>query len=490
MGAPGAPEGRSARKFRESGCFRRAAACTLRNPPLPAEARPMRAGSGALSKGAMDNMEDKINAAPLSAQKDSRSAAESPAPCRDVSPGRPAQGSSTPPPVTGEARWLLLGALLIGVACAALLFSDACGSWGFALFWCIALLVYLAYQWRRVWENRYAMLLLLGTLVLNCRYFFDGGGEFGLINYLLVPCLFLLFLVFVQENPARQREGVLLPAFFAGFGIKPFSAIGRAFAAMSSLGRGRKQLAPVLIGLLVGLPLAAIVTALLTLADAGMAALVGRIFCGLSLTAALRNVVVTFVTALLFYSLFYNAFWGQKRRVPDHAAGNWPPVTLGIVTALLLLVYAVFAIVQFQYLFGGKLPGALTYSEYAREGFWQLIAVALMNFTLFGLTCRYAKKTAAGLALQALLLFATALLLASAAARLLLYIGAYGLTMMRILPLWLMVYLAALTLLCGLRLWRERLPLLRIAAATLLYWYVALNLPDWSAVIELYNAAH
>ena len=85
---------------------------------------------------------------------------------------------------------------------------------------------------------------------------------------------------------------------------------------------------------------------------------------------------------------------------------------------------------------------------------------------------------------------ATALLLASAAARLLLYIGAYGLTMMRILPLWLMVYLAALILLCGLRLWRERLPLLRIAAATLLYWYVALNLPDWSAVIELYNAAH
>ena len=37
---------------------------------------------------------------------------------------------------------------------------------------------------------------------------------------------------------------------------------------------------------------------------------------------------------------------------------------------------------------------------------------------------------------------------------------------------------------------RERLPLLRIAAATLLYWYVALNLPDWNAVIELYNAAH
>ena len=68
MGAPGAPEEQSARKFRESGCFHQAAACALRNPPLPAEARPMRANSGALSKGEMDNIEEKINAAPLSAQ--------------------------------------------------------------------------------------------------------------------------------------------------------------------------------------------------------------------------------------------------------------------------------------------------------------------------------------------------------------------------------------------------------------------------------------
>ena len=55
---------------------------------------------------------------------------------------------------------------------------------------------------------------------------------------------------------------------------------------------------------------------------------------------------------------------------------------------------------------------------------------------------------------------------------------------------WCAIRIGLFFLLCGLRLWRERLPLLRIAAATLLYWYVALNLPDWSAVIELYNAAH
>ena len=35
-----------------------------------------------------------------------------------------------------------------------------------------------------------------------------------------------------------------------------------------------------------------------------------------------------------------------------------------------------------------------------------------------------------------------------------------------------------------------RRALCRALAAMLLYWYVALNLPDWSAVIELYNAAH
>ena len=81
------------------------------------------------------------------------------------------------------------------------------------------------------------------------------------------------------------------------------------------------------------------------------------------------------------------------------------------------------------------------------------------------------------------------LLLASAALRVLLYVGAYGLTMRRILSLWLMAYLAALSALTAVRLVRERLPLVRIMGVALAFWFAALYAPDWYALIGGYNAA-
>ena len=47
--------------------------------------------------------------------------------------------------------------------------------------------------------------------------------------------------------------------------------------------------------------------------------------------------------------------------------------------------------------------------------------------------------------------------------------GRYGLTIMRILPLWLMAWLAAMTVLAAVRLFRPKLPMLRMAAVSLVY---------------------
>ena len=116
--------------------------------------------------------------------------------------------------------------------------------------------------------------------------------------------------------------------------------------------------------------------------------------------------------------------------------------------------------------------------------------VSLINFLLLALSVRYGEKHAVLSLLNGLLLLANALLLVSAALRLLMYIDAYGLTIMRILPLWLMAFLAFLTVLTALRLWRGRLPLARIAAITFLYWLAALYVPNWGNIILAFNAAH
>ena len=152
--------------------------------------------------------------------------------------------------------------------------------------------------------------------------------------------------------------------------------------------------------------------------------------------------------------------------------------------AALLLIYAVFAYVQFAYLMGLRgLPAELTYSEYARQGFSELVWVSIINLFVFGLCLARGEESKPLRGLMFALLAATLILLYSAAMRLILYTEAYGLTFMRLLPLWFMAFLLFVLLLCTVRLIRRKLHLVRIAAMGLVVWYLLLNVVNVDGLI-------
>jgi hypothetical protein len=94
----------------------------------------------------------------------------------------------------------------------------------------------------------------------------------------------------------------------------------------------------------------------------------------------------------------------------------------------------VFAVVQVVYLFGGADTLAtigMTYSDYARQGYFQLVGVvALAGLLLLG-AHEVIGRTRAFLLAALALLGLTGVILASAAVRLSLYQGAYGWTELR-----------------------------------------------------------
>lgn len=67
---------------------------------------------------------------------------------------------------------------------------------------------------------------------------------------------------------------------------------------------------------------------------------------------------------------------------PDGRLGLLGTVELGVVLGLLDLLFLAFVLVQFRYLFGGaalvEISPTLTYAEYARRGFFELVAVAAL----------------------------------------------------------------------------------------------------------------
>ena len=137
-----------------------------------------------------------------------------------------------------------------------------------------------------------------------------------------------------------------------------------------------------------------------------------------------------------------------------------------IVLGSVALLFAAFVAIQFQYFFGGNVNITLegfTYSEYARRGFGELVAVAFFSLLLLlGLGAITRRESdlqrrafsGTGIALVALVL----VMLVSAFQRLVLYETAYGFSRLRtythVFMIWLALLLVAVVILEILR--RER----------------------------------
>jgi len=127
-------------------------------------------------------------------------------------------------------------------------------------------------------------------------------------------------------------------------------------------------------------------------------------------------------------------------RVPRDYVTSLSRSTLATETATVTLVvidalFAMFVTLQIAYLFGGRDTldaAAITYSAYARRGFFELIgAAALVGALLFGLELAARSRRRAYLVAALALIALTAAVLASAWYRLHLYQQAYGWTELR-----------------------------------------------------------
>ena len=143
---------------------------------------------------------------------------------------------------------------------------------------------------------------------------------------------------------------------------------------------------------------------------------------------------------------------------PPEPYGSGPRATRlrlvdwALPTAVLVAVLALFVGVQFVVLFGSDdyvlLTTGLTYAEYARSGFWQLLAVTALALGVLALGSRWAPartpvERAAKRGLLAALALLTLVVVASALNRMWLYQQAYGFTVLRLLVLTCELWLGA-----------------------------------------------
>lgn len=282
--------------------------------------------------------------------------------------------------------------------------------------------------------------------------------------------LFAVYWVLARSN--RLAEGETSHMFvwdgITGFFIMPFKNIYLLITTIISTFKRKKEGEQKKVGLILLFSLIAVVAGfilllialrLLSRADSNFANVLSKIDEVLHIrldAAVIWRIYLSVHLGLYVYGMLGGSFREEKERfvqrgdlvkrfveklraVPD---GVW----VGIV-AVFSVFYGIFFAVQGSYLFGafaGTLPEGFSHSTYAREGFFELCRVVLVNFALLWLTFRTCRKKGTALKIAGtVLVLETILFDAVAFAKLFMYIHEYAFTPLRLQSAWLVTILGA-----------------------------------------------
>jgi hypothetical protein len=197
-------------------------------------------------------------------------------------------------------------------------------------------------------------------------------------------------------------------------------------------------------GVLIALPVVALFAVLLSAADPIFSDWLTKLFNLEKLPEYLFRLFYILMIGCFLVGVYLHAIQPLKEEARPDPNQAWAKPFLGWTeTAIILgavdLLFLAFVFIQFRYLFGGAAnisETGYTFSEYARKGFGELVAVAIISLGLYLLlhtiTKRESKGSQVAFSTLTLLLMANVLvILASSLQRLLLYEDAYGFSQLR-----------------------------------------------------------
>jgi len=218
-------------------------------------------------------------------------------------------------------------------------------------------------------------------------------------------------------------------------------------AAPAITGRKPRPVWGILRGLLLALPVVALLAALLAAADPIFSQQMEqflKFFRIENLGEYIFRMIYILIGAYLLIGVFLHAIGPSRAEKLIGVEKPWLAPFLGWLEAVIVLgavdlLFLFFVIIQFRYFFGGQTNihiDGYTFAEYARRGFGELVAVAVISLMLFfslGTVTRRENRqqravfSGLGIGLVALI----AAILVSAFQRLLLYEAAYGFSRLR-----------------------------------------------------------
>lgn len=282
---------------------------------------------------------------------------------------------------------LLLAALLLGMAGDVLLRATP---WGInVLLWmlAIALSIIAVAQWQNIQLTGGGRWLIGPAILFAAMFALRDSVMLNSANLLAI--LIDLALIAYRALKGRIRvatltdytRGLMLACAYATFGAFTLTVDDIKWKQVS-FGRPSRHMASIGTGLLIAIPALLVFGSLLTSADAVFQKMIGDLF--------------NWDVYEIFSHAFWIGFWAwvtagflrmtflskEREAKPPAYQGSLGAVEVSVVLGSVGALFLGFVLVQFRYLFGGaealRSVVKLSYAEYARRGFFELVTVAAL----------------------------------------------------------------------------------------------------------------
>ena len=299
--------------------------------------------------------------------------------------------------------------------------------------------------------NKKAKILVVPITLLSSTYLIFNNFLFNALNILVIPTLVILMILGLYKEKFEIKLNIIKKVSSVIF--KPFEYIGDAFKKSRKIfepnknleenSKKSKNLKRVLKALVITIPVVFVILWLLSSADQIFGSIFGNItefienfIAGIQLSTATEIIILILFTFVYFMGFFY--YVSSKFQIletKEKEEKKKDSFTIKMILVTLNVIYIIFCIIQIKSLFMRQVN--INYAEYARQGFFQLMIVSLINlYTVLIAKKREMQdeiKTKFIKIMCLVMLVCTFIILISATYRMYLYESAYGYTILRLL---------------------------------------------------------
>lgn len=349
----------------------------------------------------------------------------------------------------------------------------------------------------------------ISAIVISASLIICANSFMYFFAYCYVIAAYCYFVFALNGNVTKKGfNDLILVDFIKALFILPFCSFGYLFRGLFSRGNRKngKAILKILLGIAIALIPTGIVISLLSY-DEGFRTILNQVFrfkfTFSDILKIIMRLSLAIPTGMYIYGLFISATDNKCSRVLTEDICNrvsqkvkiLPAATALTAVIPLFVIYIIFFISQWNYYisgFTGNLPDGLSYAEYAREGFFQLCAVSVINLIIIIIAMIFMqqKNTFGKGMLKAISVtysIITLILISTALSKMLMYIDYYGLTQKRVYSTWFMIVLAFIFILLIIR---QFVPTFKIAAASFtvcIIMFAGLSVVNADALIAKYN---